>query len=388
MSIFIGLIDKDPIRLLTPILDKRSPCEHAIFIGDKNELDMFFRLHKVLNKNSVTSEFFEIPQEPSVALIKKSTLNLAQKVSTLDKPVYFNASCGLRHRLLSIYEIFFQFNWPTFVVEPFSDRLCWMCPEGRQSIFIQDHIKLEDYLSVFGADIERSNYQIDAKKQAQLIKTAESWANSAIDLGQGLATLNYLATKCRKENTLTVELSNVQTQYIELKKLITDLCEVNLANHQNGILTFKSEGARRFANGDWLELLVNYYINELSEQIPTIQDKALNLKVKRYVNGKEVRNEIDVATIVNNKLHLIDCKTKNMQSNGDDTLYKLESLKDRLGGFQARAMLISFRPLRYVDITRAKDLGLSLIGPDQLNQLPLHLKNWFNDAGGYEPSLI
>lgn len=108
--------------------------------------------------------------------------------------------------------------------------------------------------------------------------------------------------------------------------------------------------------------------------------------MKRYVNGKEVRNEIDVATIVNNKLHLIECKTKNMQSNGDDTLYKLESLKDLLGGFQARAMLISFRPLRYVDITRAKDLGLTLIGPDQLNQLPLHLKNWFNDAGGYEPN--
>lgn len=74
-----------------------------------------------------------------------------------------------------------------------------------------------------------------------------------------------------------------------------------------------------------------------------------------------------------------------MQSNGDDTLYKLESLKDLLGGFQARAMLISFRPLKYTDISRAKDLELALIGPEQLPQLPLHLKKWLNDAGGYEP---
>lgn len=73
-----------------------------------------------------------------------------------------------------------------------------------------------------------------------------------------------------------------------------------------------------------------------------------------------------------------------MKTDGDDTLYKLETLKDLLGGFQARAMLISFRPLKYTDISRAQDLGLALIGPKELVNLPLYLKNWFNDAGGYD----
>ena len=71
-----------------------------------------------------------------------------------------------------------------------------------------------------------------------------------------------------------------------------------------------------------------------------------------------------------------------MRDDGDDTLYKLESLRDLLGGLQARAMLVSFRPLRHNDIIRAKDLGLALIGPDELKNLKAQLKLWFEDAGG------
>ncbi|GEM75125.1 Card1-like endonuclease domain-containing protein [Vibrio sagamiensis] len=386
MSIFVGLIDKDPIRLLTPILDKRSPCTHAIFIGDRSEFAIFLRVEKVLAKQSVTSEFFEITQEPSVKEIKKSALNLAEKVAHQEIPVYLNASCGLRHRLLSIYEIFHQYHWPIFVVEPFSDKLCWLLPEGRSTTFIQDHIKLEDYLSIFGAQCERHDHIIEHITLDKLIDIGNRWAQSALELGSGLAVLNYLATKCRKKQVLSVELSDVQQTYIELGRLIDDLCQVGFVDYQNGTLTFNTEDARKFANGEWLELLVDNNIEKLVNEIPTIQDKALNLQVCRRTKSEEIKNEIDIAAIVNNKLHLIECKTKSMKIDGDDTLYKLESLKDLLGGFQARAMLISFRPLKYIDISRAKDLDLALIGPEELPHLSMHLKKWLNDAGGYEPS--
>lgn len=383
MSTFIGLIDKDPIRLLTPILDKRSPCSHAIFIGDKGEFEIFKRLEAVLKKKSIRSEFFEITEEPSVNSIKKSALLLAKELTNQNKSVLFNASCGLRHRLLSMYEIFRQYNWPIFVVEPFSDKLCWMQPEGRQSTFIQNHIKLEDYLSIFGATCERIKHTLTIGEE-KLIEVGNLWAKSATELGPGLATLNYLASRCRKENVLSVNLTPIQQEYIELRTLIDDLCRVDLASYHNGILNFHTEDSRRFANGEWLELLVDHNIKYLANQIPTIQDKALNLQVHRKVKGESVKNEIDIATVVNNKLYLIECKTKSMKTDGDDTLYKLETLKDLLGGFQARAMLISFRPLKYTDISRAQDLGLALIGPKELVNLPLYLKNWFNDAGGYD----
>ncbi len=84
--------------------------------------------------------------------------------------------------------------------------------------------------------------------------------------------------------------------------------------------------------------------------------------------------------VANNKLHIIECKTKGMRDDGDDTLYKLESLRDLLGGLQSRAMLVSFRPLRHHDIVRAQDLGLAIIGPEQLCDLRQHLTAWLEQA--------
>lgn len=130
-----------------------------------------------------------------------------------------------------------------------------------------------------------------------------------------------------------------------------------------------NEDARRFSNGEWLENLVHNTVREIQDELPTIQDHSLNVQVYRESGGREVRNELDVATVVNNKLHIIECKTKGMRDDGDDTLYKLESLRDLLGGLQARAMLVSFRPMRHNDISRAQDLGLALIGPEELKIL-------------------
>ncbi len=147
-------------------------------------------------------------------------------------------------------------------------------------------------------------------------------------------------------------------------------------------MTFKHEEARRFANGEWLESLVHSTVRAIQNELPTIQDHSLGVQVYRKIGEREVRNELDVATIVNNKLHIIECKTKGMRDDGDDTLYKLESLRDLLGGLQARAMLVSFRPLRHHDLVRAQDLGLAIIGADQLGDLYTHLYDWLKGAGG------
>ncbi|MCZ8488229.1 DUF1887 family CARF protein [Vibrio lentus] len=41
--------------------------------------------------------------------------------------------------------------------------------------------------------------------------------------------------------------------------------------------------------------------------MPTIQDRSLNVQVYRQLGEREVRNELDVASVVNNKLHIIEC---------------------------------------------------------------------------------
>ncbi|KOO08188.1 DUF1887 family protein [Vibrio hepatarius] len=382
MAIHVGIIDKDPIRLVTPLLDNRTISNHIVFIGVKAQEEIYTRLHNVLAKRQITSEFFEIPNVANPTKIKQSICALAKDLKQRAEDVKLNASCGLRHRLLSVYEIFRSYHWPIFVVEPSSDRLCWLYPDGKEDTQVQDRITIDDYLTIFGARGEFSEHEISPQLDQQLYELGERWASNALELGPGLATLNYLATTCRKEQKLDVELTEKQQGYRELNMLITDLVDTGIATYENGILTFANEDARRFSNGEWLETLVHSTVRQIQKTMPTIQDRSLNVQVYRQLGEREVRNELDVASVVNNKLHIIECKTKGMRDDGDDTLYKLESLRDLLGGLQARAMLVSFRPLRHNDITRAEDLGLALIGPDELKDLKTHLSNWFLEAGG------
>lgn len=384
MAIHVGIIDQDPVRLVTPLFDHRCDGKHLVLLGDQSQYPIYTRLQKVLEDKNITTEFYQIRAGTRISSLKEAIDTLAKKLLKLNQPVYLNASCGLRHRLLCAYEVFRTYEWPIFVVEPNSDRLCWLYPDELGYSQLQDRITISDYLSIFGARCEFIDHQISEELDQKLCQLGERWANNALELGPGLATLNYLATTCRKEQRLDVELTEKQQGYKELSLLINDLVDTEIAEYANGILTFSNEEARRFSNGEWFETLVHSIVRNIQGDMPTIQDRSLNVQVYRQQGEQEIRNELDVATVVNNKLHIIECKTKGMRDDGDDTLYKLESLRDLLGGLQARAMLVSFRPLRHNDITRARDLGLALIGPDELKNLKIHLTNWFSDAGGSE----
>ncbi len=387
MAVYLGIIDQDPVRLITPLLDNRSQCEHMIFIGEDEQHPMFERLASILQARNISSEFYPIPNITNISAIKDTIRTLAERLKADNAEVRLNASCGLRHRLLSVYEVIRSYQWPIFVVEPFSDKLCWLYPDDLQDRQVQDHLRISDYLAIFGARSEFPTTELPPALDEKLHQLGQRWASNALELGPGLATLNYLATTCRKEQKLDVELTEKQQGYKELDMLLSDLVETKLASYQNGVLTFYNEDARRFSNGEWLENLVHSTVRQIQDELPTIQDHSLNVQVYRDSAGREVRNELDVATVVNNKLYIIECKTKGMRDDGDDTLYKLESLRDLLGGLQARAMLVSFRPLRHNDISRAQDLGLALIGPDELKDLKSHLLQWFNSAGGQDDSL-
>ncbi len=382
MATHIGIIDKDPVRLITALLHQKFKADKMIFIGIECQRDNYQHLKLVLKEKDIDSTFFTIPSHVNIPEIKARIRDLIESIKLETDTLFFNASCGSRHRLLAAYEVFRTYHYPIYAIEPFSDELCWIYPDGQAKEQVEDHISIKDCLTIFGARSELAPESDLTLLESVIGTLGEKWASNAYALGPGLATLNYLATTCRKEQKLDVALSDKQQSYQELAILIDDLKSVHLADYQNGVLTFKNDAARQFANGEWLEWYVHLIVKNIQDELVTVQDLGINIQVFRKIDNKEVRNELDVVTVVNNKLHLIECKTKGMSNDGDDTLYKLESIRDLLGGIQARAMLISFRPLRHHDVTRASDLGLALIGPDQLAHLHTHLYQWFLEAGG------
>ncbi|KFE32302.1 hypothetical protein DN31_698 [Vibrio mimicus] len=103
MAIHVGIIDQDPVRLVTPLLDNRTLSRHIIFIGDQTQKLIFQRLSEVLHKRNISTDFFEIPAGANTSAIKSAIRHLAETLKERGEEVKFNASCGLRHRLLSAY---------------------------------------------------------------------------------------------------------------------------------------------------------------------------------------------------------------------------------------------------------------------------------------------
>jgi len=100
-----------------------------------------------------------------------------------------------------------------------------------------------------------------------------------------------------------------------------------------------------------------------------------------------VLNEIDVALLKDNRLYLLECKTKRYSgqskkhSEGADVLYKLDSIRDLLGGLQAKAMLVSIKKLQQYHLDRAKELNIEICCYQDLKFLEQKIDKWLNKGG-------
>ena len=99
--------------------------------------------------------------------------------------------------------------------------------------------------------------------------------------------------------------------------------------------------------------------------------------------GESVPNEIDVACLAENRLYLVECKTRTWSGQGAsgpaaNALYRLDTLGDLLGGLQARAMLVSYREVPAHVQRRAADLRVQVCAGGRLGELAADLRDWLN----------
>ncbi|ASK77655.1 hypothetical protein CF386_00400 [Paraphotobacterium marinum] len=379
MNIHIGVLDSDPIRLITPILDSHLKITKLILFGKHNNKGLYERIKSLLEPKvmvcfldlSTSTNFFEFYE-----------LHLFSILQLENSSVFFNASCGHRKYILPLYEFCVIHKIQTYYIDEYSDDLIWINNPKKKHYQIADKINIPQFLHIFNLQSLQSDSINFEDKYRGIKDIHQKWVKNAKYLAPGFATLNYLATTCRKTQSLTIELTPKQQGYKELSEILTDLSLFKLIDYENGVLSFKNEESRKYANGEWIENFIFNIILDLKSQLSTIQDVCYNLEIHRNLNDRIIKNELDIVVIVNNKLHIIECKTKDMRS-GDDTLYKLESLREFFGGIQSRAMLLSYREVRNYDLSRADDLNIKIIGPNDFHCIKKEILSWFKEAGGH-----
>jgi hypothetical protein len=196
-----------------------------------------------------------------------------------------------------------------------------------------------------------------------------------------LAKLNRLASEA-EGGLVSGDMDSRSLGDGRLQALIDRFAEAGMLEVRGRRLRFANEQARFFVNGGWLEEHAFDVCTRLRGQVRSIQDVARSVDIVRETErGEEVPNEIDVACLAENRLYLLECKTRVWRGDdaaapGANALYRLDTLTDLLGGLQARAMLVSYHDLPAHVLRRAADLRVRVCTGPRLPELEADLRDW------------
>lgn len=137
-----------------------------------------------------------------------------------------------------------------------------------------------------------------------------------------------------------------------------------------------------YLTGGWLEEFVWWTAKDAGAE-----EVRCSVKFTDDFDGKaDLRNEIDVAVLHNNRLLLIECKTGNMAQDGKDTeiVFKLDSLLDQAAGSLGAGLLVSAQPLvhknskgRVVNTrSRARSVNIKTAEFQELKSLRVMIASW------------
>jgi len=382
-KIHVCLITDQPNILSTPLLDKRTKPHEVIIIAShemQEKVDWFVAAAK-RHKFKVTE--WHIQDSWNVHTIQASLLALLKKY--VDAELTLNAAGGTKAMNIAACHVFREANLPIFYVHPKTDVLMWVNPNKEKDFNLADKIDLDDYLGIRGAHvildekncIDRSMLH---KRERQLVKKL---AQTATKIGEGFNHLNRLATRANADDIVTLKANNLKAK--GLKTVLNIYRDAKFLKYNNKEIVFNNYQARWFASGGWLEAYTFDVLKTLQQRIPQIQDVARSVKVERKTATGVIPNEIDVAFLFNNSLHVIECKTQRFRRGRSSTgqglkaIYKLDSLRDLLGGLRGKAMLVATDELSVGNQRRAQDLNIEVSASKNLWNLEKQIEHWIRE---------
>jgi len=376
----VCLVSAQATPNLTPALDPDTRPKRAILVVSPDMERRAGWLEGVLRGRGVKVDRWEVEDPWNVEHLQMQMLELLERErdAVESRSLALNATGGTKPMSIAAYEMFRSYDLPIFYVHPEKDRLIWLYPGDRPVIDLANRAGLEPFLLAHGARIKQSR----TDRMREPLRELTDWLVSATgSSGPALGELNWLAMKAEKK-LLTPEMDSKQLGNERLQVLIDRFAAARLLRTEGKRLRFPDEEARFYVNGGWLEEHVHDLLRDLRADVRSIQDVARSVDIVRETErGDEVPNEIDVACLAENRLYLVECKTRSWRGEGPagagaDVLYRLDTLGDLLGGLQARAMLVSYRTVKPHDLRRAADLGIRVCDGNRLSELASDLRNW------------
>lgn len=374
-DIHVCLVSGQAAPNLLPLLDETMKPQKVLLLVTPEMKEKAGNLKAVIQPRGIQVEIYELNAADDFSAIQEMLLTIL--VENDDKKIALNATGGTKWMAMAAQEVFRANNLPIFYVDVATDKVLFL---GSNAIphHLSQRIDIENYLKVYG-------YQILDQESISLLpewrELCDQLVINSVTWEMALGYLNKVASEAENKKTLKINLKDMGNQPVYLDALLRACCDAKVTKSSSlEMLEFTSTEARQFCNGGWLEIYVCRVLGELRGDGLLQDTPRLNMQVK----GKSSPNEIDVAFMANNRLHIIECKTKRLAGShtgqaGAETVYKLDSISE-LGGLGTRAMLVSYRKLRPADSQRAKDLNIKVVEGPQILTLKTTLRGWIKTS--------
>ncbi|MGP1516793.1 MAG: Card1-like endonuclease domain-containing protein [Ottowia sp.] len=382
MKTQICLVSDQAAANILPALDSQLKPDRVILVVSAAMSKKAEYLENVLRENSIRQiEQIKLKNEADFQKTEEELLELAEKLSGED--VVLNITGGTKLMALAAQSIAHASDWRIFYLDANTDTITWLHKHGgpqQQPQPLQNYLRLPHYLKTYGFTLNKKPDRTSptpAQKRA-----SDSIIQFAANLENAITMLNALAQDAENRNILRVPVP--QRSPYSFNALIDYFSDAQALSMKNGNIVFSSVQDRDFVKGGWLELYTIDTIHQLSGPLK-IRDKAIGLEV--IENSSQTKNELDIAFLLNNRLHVIECKTARIdkpQGGGknpappkaNDALYKLQSNCRRIGGLATRGMLVSYRNLGPSEMRLADALNIKVVASQRLARLKDEIIQW------------
>ncbi len=368
------LVSNQATANITPTLDSEIRPDKVFLMFDAEMRICADLLSRVLKEAAgVQVQLWAIDDAWNIEHIITRTMELLEQHQ--NETFALNATGGTRPMSIGAFQVFQAYQKPVFYVHPEDDRLIWLSPRDQTPHQLADRVRLIHFLQAHGSTIiSQGNTSIPPAYQ----ELAEDLISSIDYFDKPVSTLNWYARNA--VDGTTPELQSDHLRWGAFLDLLDRLQMIGILHDQSGHLRFHDRAARQFASGGWLEQYVYAELLHIRQQIPEIQDVAQTLTVARESMGQTIHNELDIAFLCNNHFYVIECKTsqlgKQSSQAGAEVLYKLDTLKELLGGLYGQGMVVSYKPMSDSDKHRAADLGIEVCDGYHLQGLRSRLIQW------------
>jgi hypothetical protein len=367
-EVHVCLVSEQLLPNVLPVLDPESRPKKVVLLVTPRMAHEAERLSLLMREVGCSTVKKEI-RAYRIEDIRKVVLEILAEFS--GENIALNATGGTKIMSLGAAGVFLELNLPVFYVDSENDTTISLSSPHNSSP-LKDILKVETCLKCYGYEIisagETLLQPVNRQLYHDLVIGMERWANP-------LGSLNYYAGQAERNlwtNIDTLKMEN--DDFLALVELFKGAGHLDCVENR---LIFKDDASRRLVQGGWLEQYVYSLLEDLRRS-NKITDTAVGVVVK---NMRGTKNEIDVACTHANRLHIVECKTARLRGagkKGDDVVYKLDNLRDLMGGSYGRALLVSYHHLRIEDIQRCRDNDVSVVCGRGLQQLKKNLPLWLS----------